>query len=171
MDNNKRNLLKSIVAGAAIVQVPAQWTTPVIESALLPAHARTTCPPCTISNSLLLYDGAPGCGPTPPLYQTIQIGLDGEVCVGPVTPNNPGTNSALARITYSTNGFNALRMDIDVDTQSNGAGLGCSSTGGGSVTLTPPYTILDCGGNSRSMSIVIDLNIGSSMQVSSIGIT
>lgn len=49
MENSRRKLLKALtIAGgsATVAQVPANWTRPVVESVLLPAHAQTTAASC-----------------------------------------------------------------------------------------------------------------------------
>lgn len=47
MKQNRRDLLKALTLGGGAVTVtklPAQWTTPVVDSVVLPAHAQTTGP-------------------------------------------------------------------------------------------------------------------------------
>jgi len=46
-ENKRRKLLKSIAAGSGAIvagkSLPENWTRPVVDSVMLPAHAQTTC--------------------------------------------------------------------------------------------------------------------------------
>ncbi|MCK5360195.1 MAG: twin-arginine translocation signal domain-containing protein [Gammaproteobacteria bacterium] len=48
--NTRRKALKAIGAGGVIAgTIPGSWTTPVVKSVLLPAHAQTSAPACSTS--------------------------------------------------------------------------------------------------------------------------
>lgn len=58
-NNPRRKLIKSVLgAGCVIVtasQLPRQWTRPIVESVLLPAHAQmsqATCPPVVLDSTI-----------------------------------------------------------------------------------------------------------------------
>jgi hypothetical protein len=52
-NESRRKLLKSIAAGSGAViagkSLPENWSRPVVDSVMLPAHAETSPPPCDIS--------------------------------------------------------------------------------------------------------------------------
>lgn len=77
-DNIRRKLLKSVAIGSGAIitgkTLPENWTKPVVDSVLLPAHAQaTTCTPC--------LDAASYCAGSGGGSLVVSVAVDGTVTV------------------------------------------------------------------------------------------
>lgn len=118
---SKRKLLAGLAIGGALVagkSLPEQWTKPLINSVLLPAHAQATNP----VNALAITPEE-NCGAS--VSFTVGIGVQAVV-----TPN-PGAGQDIV-FTYTCNGAAAGTFTEKTDTSGSavvskdGANLGCN---------------------------------------------
>ena len=65
-NESRRKLLKSIAAGSGAIvagkSLPENWSHPVVDSVMLPAHAQTSCTPSPRTVELMPF-GFDGCSP------------------------------------------------------------------------------------------------------------
>lgn len=96
----RRILTGGIVTGLTLPVLPGKWSRPVVQSVLLPAHARTSPSPCLTTLDL------PGCSVSCnddddiEVESTFQIAVSEEGCLL-VTPGESGTEDTV-RITCHT---------------------------------------------------------------------
>ena len=76
-DLKRRKLLKSIATGGGVALVgkslPDQWTRPMVDSVLLPAHAATSCTPCLVAETYCAGSGQSSI--------SVAVSVDGSVTV------------------------------------------------------------------------------------------
>ncbi len=58
----RRKLLTCLGLGGALsIALPSKWSTPIINTVVLPTHAQTTCTPDAVAGGPLLGTGASSC--------------------------------------------------------------------------------------------------------------
>ncbi len=63
----RKLLVSGGIAAAGITQIPTQWSKPVLQTVVVPTHARTSmCPPGKILKNIPCPPTPPSPGPTPP---------------------------------------------------------------------------------------------------------
>ena len=110
-DNSRRKLLKSVAIGSGAIltgkTLPENWTKPVVDSVLLPAHAQATCTPC--------LDAANYCAGSGGGSIEVSVAVDGTVTVTHSVVNGTDTVDPCTGGDFSVSG---------------------TSTGGGTVTIS-----------------------------------
>lgn len=163
VQQSRRKVIKRLTASGAIVtaamSMPREWSKPVIDVVLLPAHAVTSPVPysLTVINIAVLGGTPQACSGNvfPPIDITGEFSLTGcsAANILNITSNLPGTASLDASFAVGDALGNGAVFALMVNNFPSSSPFACQATEAASITIE--YNCADFDGPSQSVSIDI----------------